>query len=341
MGLIDHLQQLESQAQVELDAASSPDELEEWRVRYLGSKGAVKQAMQRIKDVPKEDKPAYGKAANQLKQTLQTVFEQRKTQVTADRPRLKGPRVDVTLPGRRPEAGHLHVITQTTQEICDIFGRMGFEIAEGPEVEDEWHSFEALNIPASHPARDPLDNFYIDEGTILRPQTSTVQIRYMETHPPPVRIIAPGRVYRPDTVDATHYFMFHQVEGLYVDEGVSMAELKTCLSQFCKAYFGEKVRTRFRPSFFPFTEPSAEVDMTCPFCPGDGSPCSFCKGAGWVEMGGCGMVDPNVLEAVQYDPEKYTGFAFGLGIDRMATQKYNIPDIRLLFESDVRFLQQF
>jgi phenylalanyl-tRNA synthetase alpha chain len=239
---------------------------------------------------------------------------------------------DVTLPGTKPAIGHAHVLTQTVDAICEIFGRMGFEVVYGPEVEDERHNFEALNIPASHPARDPLDNFYIDDETMLRSQTSTVQIRTMETRQPPVRVIAPGRVYRPDTVDATHSFMFHQVEGLYVDEGVTMVDLKTCLDQFCKAYFGSDVQTRFRPSFFPFTEPSAEVDLLFHFPEGSTQ---------WIELGGCGMVDPNVLEAVGYDAEKYTGFAFGLGIERMAMRRHAIPDIRLLFENDVRFLHQF
>jgi phenylalanyl-tRNA synthetase alpha chain len=202
----------------------------------------------------------------------------------------------------------------------------------GPEVEDERHNFEALNIPLSHPARDILDNYYIDDRVMLRSQTSTVQIRVMEKHKPPVRIIAPGRVYRPDTVDATHYFMFHQVEGLYVDEGVTMSDLKTCIDQFCKAYFGSEVATRFRPSFFPFTEPSAEIDVL--FHNADGS-------TRWIELGGCGMVDPNVLQAVGYDAEKYTGFAFGMGIERMVMRKHGIHDIRLLFEADVRFLRQF
>ena len=208
---------------------------------------------------------------------------------------------------------------------------MGFAVAYGPEVEDEHHNFDALNVPPSHVAHDELNNFYIDEKTMLRSQTSTVQIRTMESQQPPVRIIAPGRVYRPDTVDATHYFIFHQVEGLYVDEGVTMSDLKTCIDQFCKTYFGSNVATRFRPSFFPFTEPSAEIDVQ--FTNADGY--------GWVELGGCGMVDPNVLVAVGYDPEKYTGYAFGMGIERMALRKHNITDIRLLFESDVRFLRQF
>ena len=332
MAFVDDLNQLKSQATDELAAAAAAgaDALEAWRIKYLGSKGAVKGAMQALKDVPKDAKAAAGKAANELKNALQAAFDaagQGKSATAA-----KGPAVDVTLPGQAPTIGHTHLITQTINEICDIFGRMGFEVATGPEVEDDHHNFEALNIPLSHPARDPLDNFYIDEQTMLRSQTSTVQIRVMENTQPPVRVISPGRVYRPDTVDATHSFMFHQVEGLYVDEGVTMADLKTCLDQFVKAYFGPDVATRFRPSFFPFTEPSAELDIQ--FHYEDGS-------TKWIELGGCGMVDPNVFEAVGYDTETYTGYAFGLGIERLVMRKYNIPDIRLLFAGDVRFLHQF
>ena len=338
MGLLEDLQQLQTQAATELDACNSPETLEQWRIKYLGSKGAVKASMAKLKDVPKADKPAAGKALNETKQALQKMFDSR----SADAPKPRksaGPLVDVTLPGDRPTIGHAHPITQTINEICEIFGRMGFAVVEGPEVEDEWHNFVALNIPESHPARDPLDNFYIDESTMLRSQTSTIQIRVMENNEPPIRVVATGRVYRPDTVDATHMFMFNQVEGLYVDEGVTMADLRTCVDQFCKAYFGPETATRFRPHFFPFTEPSAEIDVSCYVCHGDG--CPLCKQSGWIEIAGCGMVDPNVLEAVGYDSEKYTGFAFGMGIERMLTRKHKIPDIRLLFENDVRFLRQF
>jgi len=333
MGLLEDIPAIEKAALDELKAVDTPDALEAWRIRYLGSKGAVKATMQRLKEVPKEQKPAAGKAANQLKNALQQAYDSRSSELGAARKPRPARRIeDVTLPGKRPRLGHVHVITQTTEEICEIFGRMGFTVASGPEVEDERHNFDCLNIPPAHPARDPWENFYIDEKTMLRSQTSTVQIRVMENQPPPVRIIAPGRVYRPDTVDATHSFMFHQVEGLYVDTGVSMSDLKTCLDQFCKALLGHDVATRFRPSFFPFTEPSAEVDML--FHYDDGS-------SEWIELGGCGMVDPNVLDAVGYDSEKYTGYAFGLGIERMAMRKYDIPDIRLLFENDIRFLEQF
>jgi len=339
MSLLDDLRTLQQQAMEKLDEVAAAADLEAWRVKYLGAKGAVKAAMQRLQEVSREQKPLVGKAANEVKNALTAAFQSRSEKLSASQANRAAPAVDVTLPGKPPNIGHRHILTQTIDEMCEIFTRMGFSVAYGPEVEDDRHNFEALNIPPDHPARDPLDNFYIDESTMLRSQTSTVQIRVMESQPPPVRIIAPGRVYRPDTVDATHSFMFHQLEGLYVDEGVSMVDLKSTVDQFCKAYFGAAARTQFRPSFFPFTEPSAEIDISCTFC--DSRGCSVCKQTGWIEMGGCGMVDPAVLEAVEYDSEKYTGFAFGLGIDRMVMRKYDIPDIRLLFESDLRFLHQF
>ncbi len=331
MSLLDDLHALQTKAQQELADIKLADALEAWRVKYLGTKGVVKDALARLKDIPREEKGKYGQAANQLKQDLQTAFDNCKANFGSGK-QTATIKEDVTLPGTEPRIGHTHIITQTIQEICDIFGRMGFEVVYGPEVEDEQHNFVDLNIPASHPARDPLDNFYIDDEAMLRSQTSTVQIRIMENSEPPIRVVAPGRVYRPDTVDATHSFMFHQLEGLYVDEGVTMVDLRTSVDQFCKAYFGSEVQTRFRPSFFPFTEPSAEVDLL--FHYPDGS-------TQWIELGGCGMVDPNVLKAVNIDPEKYTGWAFGLGIERMVMRKHNVPDIRMLFESDVRFLKQF
>ena len=334
MSLLDDIQDLRTTATDELGGITDAEALEAWRIKHLGTKGLVKSTMQRLREVPREDKPAAGQAANQLKIALTEAFEAHKEQLGAAGAKAKttSPKLDVTLPGNRPRIGHTHIISQTISEICEIFARMGFEVAYGPEVEDEHHNFIALNIPDHHPARDPLDNFYLYPGAMLRSQTSTVQIRVMENTQPPVRIIAPGRVYRPDTIDATHSFMFHQVEGLFVDEGVTMADLKTTLDQFCKAYFGPEVATRFRPSFFPFTEPSAEIDVL--FHYDDGA-------TRWIELGGCGMVDPNVLQSVNYDPEKYTGFAFGLGIERMVMRRHNIPDIRYLFESDIRFLHQF
>jgi len=331
MSLMNELKQLQTEAAAALDKVASADELEAWRIRYLGTKGAVKAVMQRLKEVSGDQRAAAGKAANELKNALQAGFQAAQASL-AGAEKSAVPAVDVTLPGAKPNIGHTHVITQTINEICDIFGRMGFDVAYGPEVEDEHHNFEALNIPPWHPARDPLDNFYINEAAMLRSQTSTVQIRVMESHDPPVRIIAPGRVYRPDAVDATHSFMFHQVEGLYVDENVTMADLKTCLNEFSTAYFGHEVSVRFRPSFFPFTEPSAEMDVLFEYANGSSK---------WMEMLGCGMVHPNVLTAVGYDAEKYTGYAFGMGVERLVMRKYNIPDIRLLYAGDVRFLHQF
>lgn len=335
------LEEFRKQALEELPEADAADSLEQWRIRYLGSHGKIKALMQELKGLPPAEKPAFGKQINAIKQELTREFQKQKSRLADVEAAAQKISFDMTLPGTPVAIGHKHIITQTIEEISEIFARMGFTVAYGPEVEDEWHIFDALNMQPAHPARDPLESFYITEAVILRSETSNVQIRVMESQAPPVRIISPGRVYRPDTVDATHSFMFHQVEGLYVDEGVSMADLKTHLDQFCKAYFGSDVATRFRPHFFPFTEPSAEMDISCHICAGSRKDCPVCKGSGWVELGGCGMVDPNVLDAVGYDTEKYTGYAFGFGIERMVMPKYNIPDIRLLFENDVRFLRQF
>ena len=329
--LLDDLKALRSKAEDALHAVQDSSALEKWRIAYLGSKGKVKDAMARLKDLPREAKGAYGQAANAMKNALGEAFDKAKAHVGAGAKPVAAAD-DITLPGLLPRLGHTHILTQTTEEICEIFARMGFTTVYGPEVEDEQHNFVDLNIPEDHPARDRLESFYIDDRTMLRSQTSTVQIRVMENAEPPIRVVAPGRVYRPDTVDATHSFMFHQLEGLYVDEGVSMVDLKTAVDQFCKAYFGPEVETRIRPSYFPFTEPSAKVDVL--FHYPDGS-------TRWIELGGCGMVDPNVLSAVGIDPEKYTGWAFGLGIERMAMRKHHIHDIRMLFEADTRFLAQF
>ena len=314
-----------------LRAVADGDALEAWRVKFLGMKGAIRAAMATLKQLPPDQRRDFGRMANEVKNALSEAYEAHKASMASAGPAARTD-VDMTLPGERLRIGHRHIISQTIAEITEILARMGFAVAYGPEVEDERHNFEALNIPESHPARDPLESFYISPATMLRSQTSTVQIRTMEMQDPPVRIVSPGRVYRPDTVDATHSFMFHQIEGLYVDEGVSMSDLKSDLDMFCKAYFGPDIQTRFRPSFFPFTEPSAEVDLL--FHYDDGS-------TEWIELGGCGMVDPNVLKSVGYDSEQYTGYAFGLGIERMVMRKHNIRDIRLLFESDVRFLRQF
>lgn len=298
--------------------------LDEAKSLYIGKKGEFRQLQSLLGKLPAEDRKAFGEAFNLAKQEVETLHKQALEAKQAKRG--SGPAFDF-LPGIVPKHGCKHPLIQTIEEIADIFGRMGFVHEEGPEVEDPFHNFIALNIPDDHPARDPRDNFYIRDDLLLRSQTSTVQIRVMEKQPPPVRIISIGRVYRPDDADATHSPMFHQVEGLYVDENVTLADLKTVLRMFTQAYLGRDVQIRFRPSFFPFTEPSIEVDM------------SF--GDRWIELGGAGMVDPNVFEAVGYDPEKYTGFAFGLGVERLAMRRHGVADLRLFFENDVRFLKQF
>jgi phenylalanyl-tRNA synthetase alpha chain len=335
--MLEKLDQLEGEAQADLDAATSPEELERFRIKYLGSKGAIKGVMAMLKSVPKEQKPQFGQRANALRQRFQDAFENKKGAAGSAVAVSGGGRLDMTVPGVPPRMGRRHVITQTIDELVEVFGRMGFDVATGPEVEDEYHNFVALNIPESHPARDPLDNFYLapdpadDVQHLLRSQTSTIQIRVMQSTPPPVRVVAMGRVYRPDEHDATHYSMFHQVEGLYVDRHVSMVDLKTTLFQFAHAMFGPEADVRLRPSYFPFTEPSAELEVKI----------NLQGQWQWLEIGGCGMVDPAVFEQVGYDPEQWTGFAFGLGIERLAMRKHGIEDIRLLFENDVRFLRQF
>jgi phenylalanyl-tRNA synthetase alpha chain len=329
--MLEQFKKIGSDALAELQKVTDLAVLEEFRIKYLGRKGQITQLLSQIGKLPREQKPQAGQLANRIKNDVTKAFEQLKSDLEA---RQEKPEelVDVTLPGLPVNIGKPHVITQTLNELLEIFGRMGFGVAYGPEVEDEWHNFIALNIGPEHPARDPSDNFYIDDNTLLRSQTSTIQIRVMERTKPPIRIVAPGRVYRPDTVDATHMYMFHQLEALVVDEGVSMVDMKTAIEQFIHAFFGPETKWRFRPSFFPFTEPSAEVDLLMKDKSGHES---------WVEMGGCGMVDPNVFDAVGIDSEKYTGWAFGFGIERLAMRKYGITDIRLLFENDLRFLRQF
>jgi phenylalanyl-tRNA synthetase alpha chain len=321
-----------------IGAAPDTAALEAVRIEWLGRKaGRITALMREIPSVPPAQRAEFGQAVNALKAAVAERLESRKAALEVTRP--KRPGIDVTMPGRRLELGRLHPITRATREMVEIWGRLGFEAVEGPEVEDEWHNFVGLNIPPQHPARDPLDNYYLKDHVLLRTQTSTVQIRIMENRKPPVRVVAPGRVYRPDTVDAGHSNMFHQLEGLWVEEGVTFADLKGVLAMFARAFFGPSVKTRFQPGYFPFTEPSAEMYVSCLLCGGSG--CAACKRTGWMEILGCGMVDPNVFEAVGYDPEEVTGFAFGMGIDRQAMLKYGIHDIRMLFENDVRFLRQF
>ena len=331
--MLDALNALEQDALRELAIVGDPDGLEKWRIAFIGANGRLKAAMGGLKDVPKADKPAVGKRSNEVKAALEAAYEAKKGDVATKAP--SGPLVDLTEPGLPVGLGRRHVLSRTVDEIVEVFARMGFSVADGPELEDEHHNFNALNIPAGHPARDPRDNFYLQgswgERLLLRTQTSTVQIRAMEAQKPPLKVVATGRVYRPDAHDATHFSMFHQIEGLYIDRHVSMVDLKSTLLQFAKAYFGPDAEVRLRPSFFPFTEPSAEFDMKM----------RIRGNLQWVELGGCGMVDPNVLQAVGVDPEEWTGYAFGLGIERIAMRKYGIADIRWLFENDARFLRQF
>ncbi|MCK5271768.1 MAG: phenylalanine--tRNA ligase subunit alpha [Sedimentisphaerales bacterium] len=331
--ILEQFKAVGEKALADLKQVSDSAGLEKFRLRYLSRKGEVTSLLGQLGTLPKEIKPQAGKLANQVKNKVKKAFDELQTGLKKqDVEKTDKPLFDVTLPGEPTQLGSSHVITQTTNELLEIFGRMGFDISYGPEVEDEFHNFVALNIDESHPARDPLDNFYIDDQTLLRSQTSTIQIRVMEKQKPPIRIVAPGRVFRPDSVDATHMYMFHQIEALVVDEDVSMIDLKTTIDQFIHAFYGPDTKWRFRPSFFPFTEPSGEVDLLLHDKKGNEN---------WVEMGGCGMVDPNVFEIVGIDPEKYTGWAFGFGIERLAMRKYGITDIRLFTENDLRFLKQF
>lgn len=329
--MLEQFEKIGKDALADLQKVADLKQLEEFRLKYLVRKGQVTQMLSRVGKLPPEQKPKGGQIANKIKKEVTEAFEQRKNDLMQSQ-KGTGELIDVTLPGKPVHVGKMHIITQTLNELLEIFGRMGFDVAYGPEVEDEWHNFVALNIGPEHPARDPSDNFYIEDNILLRSQTSTIQIRVMEKQKPPIRVVAPGRVYRPDTVDATHMFMFHQLEALVVDEDVSMVDMKTTIEQFIHAFFGPETKWRFRPSFFPFTEPSAEVDLLLKDKSGKES---------WTEMGGCGMVDPNVFDAVGIDSEKYTGWAFGFGIERLAMRKYDITDIRLFFENDLRFLDQF
>ena len=329
--MLEQFEQLGKQALEDLAKVRDLKALEEFRIKYLGRKGLIMQMLSEVGSLPREEKPRAGQLANRAKNEVMAAFEKWKRKLEESQKQTRE-FIDVTLPGLPVQIGKPHVIMQTINELLGIFGRMGFGVAYGPEVEDEWHNFIALNIPPEHPARDPLDNFYIEDNILLRSQTSTIQIRVMENKKPPIRVVAPGRVYRPDTVDATHMYMFHQLEALVVDEGVTMVDMKTTIEQFIHVFFGSDTQWRFRPSFFPFTEPSAEVDLLLTDKTGQQR---------WVEMGGCGMVDPNVFDAVGIDSEKYTGWAFGFGIERLAMRKYEIPDIRWLTENDLRFLKQF
>jgi len=348
MSLLDDLESFRAEALASFSAAGDAKALEDARIKYIGAKGRMKELMGQMGKAPPDIKPQAGKLANQIKNELEAAFAAAQTSKSQAAP--TGPKFDISelLP---PEARHVlgkrHPLTRTVDSLIEIFHALGFEVVEGPEIEDPRHNFDDLNIPADHPARDSFDTFFLDgnQQALLRSQTSTVQVRMMETRTPPLRVVAPGRVYRPDLIDATHHSTFHQIEGLYVDKKVSMADLKGTLKLFVGGLFGDDTKVRFRPSFFPFTEPSAELDCSCPAC--GGMACAVCKHTGWVEMGGCGMVDPNVFEAINrargdnaYDPSVWSGFAFGFGIERLTMRRHGITDIRRFLENDLRFLRQ-
>ncbi len=337
---MDELTGLVKQAEAAIAAADELQALEQIRVEYLGKKGLLTEQMKALGKLSAEERPAAGQAINKAKGNVQQALEARKQalQEAALNARLEAEKIDVTLPGRGQVSGGLHPITMTLDRIESLFSQLGFAVAEGPEIEDDFHNFEALNIPKTHPARAMHDTFYFDAHTLLRTHTSPVQVRAMEKQQPPLRLIAPGRVYRCDS-DLTHTPMFHQIEGLVVDEHASFADLKGILDDFLRNFFEQELAVRFRPSYFPFTEPSAEADIQCVMCGGEG--CRVCSHTGWIEILGCGMVHPEVFRHVGIDSEKYTGFAFGLGVERMAMLRYGVNDLRLFFENDLRFLQQF
>jgi len=337
---VDELTGLVSEAERLIAEASDIQALDQVRVHFLGKKGSFTELMKGLGKLSAEERPAAGQAINQAKGAVQQALEARKQTLKDEvlHARLESEKVDVTLPGRGQQTGGLHPVTLTLQRIESLFSQLGFSVAEGPEIEDDFHNFEALNIPETHPARAMHDTFYFDAHTLLRTHTSPVQIRTMKQGQPPLRIIAPGRVYRCDS-DLTHTPMFHQVEGLMVDENVSFAQLKGVMDDFLRNFFEADLAVRFRPSYFPFTEPSAEADIQCVMCGGEG--CRVCSHTGWIEILGCGMVHPEVFRHVGIDSEKYTGFAFGLGVERMAMLRYGVNDLRLFFENDLRFLQQF
>ncbi len=324
------------EAQAELKAVADKAAQEQFKSRWLGRKGAFSLLLRGVKDLPPEKRKEFGAKANQARENLQAAFE--KIGAAKD-DEAAAPEFDYTLPGRAPQLGKRHVLTQVTNEIVRIFYGMGFEVADGPEIELDYYNFSALNFPPDHPARDMQDTFFLDGDYVLRTHTSPVQVRVFEKRRPPVRILAPGRSYRNEAINARSYCMFHQVEGFYADTDVSFADLKGVLIAFAEQFFGSEAKLRFRPSFFPFTEPSTEVDVSCLLCGGTG--CRLCKDEGWLEILGAGMIDPEVFRAVEYDPERISGFAFGMGIERLAMMKYRIDDIRLFFENDLRFLAQF
>lgn len=335
------LQEIKEAVEKVLSGAVDLESLENIRVEYLGKKGKLTSVLKGMGRLSSEERPVIGAMANDIRAFLEKEIDEKKSEINKKLQdiKLKSEVIDVTMPGKSEPMGKYHPLTQVMNEIKDIFIGMGFEIAEGPDVEYDYYNFEALNIPKNHPARDTQDTFYIKNNILLRTQTSSIQVRVMEKQKPPIRVIAPGRVYRSDAVDATHSPVFHQIEGLVVDKGVTMADLKGTLETFIKELYGNETRVRFRPHHFPFTEPSAELDVSCFVCGGEG--CRVCKGEGWIELLGCGMVHPKVLSNCGIDPEIYSGFAFGLGLERVAMRRYDIDDMRLFFENDLRFLEQF
>ena len=341
LSMKEQLERLRSDTLGELDGIKAPKELEDLRVRLLGKKGTLTGLLRGMGTLPAEERPQMGQLVNRLRTELDEAIGARSAAIQEElqKARLSAERIDVTMPGKKVPVGGLHPLSVVLDDIIDIFQSMGFDVVDGPEVETDYYNFQALNVPADHPARDMQDTFYLADDLLLRTQTSAAQARTMEERRPPIRIICPGRVYRADEVDATHSPMFHQIEGLVIDKGITMCDLKGVLEQFAHEIYGPETKVRFRPSFFPFTEPSVEVDVSCSACGGKG--CRVCKGAGWIEILGAGMVHPRVLKMGGIDPEEYTGFAFGIGLDRLTTTRYKISDIRLLFENDERFLEQF
>ena len=337
----DQLKAIREHVIEELKSIQDSNALEQLRVRVLGKKGELTAILRGMGKVPAEERPAIGRIVNETREKLESAIDETAAALRAREKdfRLRREAIDVTLPGTERTAGSLHPMNIVLEDLLTIFTGMGFEAVEGPEIEYDRFNFELLNVPKNHPARDAQDTFYIDDNVVLRSQTSPVQARIMTTRKPPIRIISPGRVYRADEVDATHSPVFHQIEGLVIDENISIADLKGTLDTFAKRLYGMGVSTRFRPSFFPFTEPSAEVDLTCASCGGKG--CRMCKGTGWIEVLGAGMVNPKVLDMCGIDSKKYSGFAFGMGIERLTILKYNVPDMRYLYENDLRFLKQF
>lgn len=337
----EQLKAISAAAREAVAQSSAENEIEEIRVKYLGKKGELTAILKQMGSLSPEERPIMGQLVNEAKQELEELITAKRDQLkkAATEQKLKDETIDITMPAKEIKPGKLHPLNTVLDDMINIFQSMGFDVVDGPEVETDHYNFECLNVPADHPARDMQDTFYLAENLLLRTQTSAAQIRTMENRKPPIRVICPGRVFRADEVDATHSPVFHQIEGLVVDKGVTMCDLKGVLEEFAHEIYGSDTKVKFRPSFFPFTEPSVEVDVTCSECGGKG--CRVCKGSGWIEILGAGMVHPNVLKSCGIDPEEYSGFAFGIGLDRLTTTRYKISDIRLLFENDKRFLEQF